>query len=148
MDAVAFFQLAALLRGTLGTGAAIAVLVLGLVASSGSAAAPATAPGPTSPASASPASYAVPHRLRDIGDSRLRVRTGPGVHHEALRGLEGNAVVMVHCSSLGTPVDDDPLWLYGTSNGTTGWVAARYVHILPDAAAALPRCGFEELPSG
>lgn len=148
MDAFVFFQLAALLRGTLGTGAAIAVLVLGLVASSGDAAAPATAPGLTSPASALPATFAVPYRLRDIGDSRLKVRNGPGVHHEALHRLEGDAVVMVHCSSLGTIVNNDPLWLYGTSNGITGWVAARYVDNLPDASAALPRCGFDELPSG
>lgn len=150
MDAVVFFQLAALLRGILGTGAAIAVLVLGLVASSSDAAAPAIAPGLTSPASdsAAPASFVAPYRLRDIGDVRLRVRTGPGVHHETLHRLAGDAVVMAHCSSRGTVVDDDPMWLYGTSNGATGWVAARYVDILPDAAAALPRCGFDELPSG
>ena len=150
MGVVVFFQLGALLRGILGIVAVIGVLAFGLVASSGEDAAPATAPGLTSPASdsAAPAGFVKPYRLRDLGDVRLNVRNGPGVHHETLQWLEGDAVVMVHCSSLGTVVDEDPLWLYGTSKGTTGWVAARHVDILPDAAAALPRCGFEQLPSG
>ena len=150
MGVVVFFQLGALLRGILGIAAVIGILVLGLVASSGEDAAPATAPRLTSPASdsAAPAGFVKPYRLRDIGDVRLNVRNGPGVHHEALHRLEGDAVVMVHCSSPGAVVDGDPMWLYGTSSGTTGWVAARYVNILPDAAAGLPRCGFELLPSG